>query len=85
MIDYSLRECPFCGNPAEIVEGEPFSFMPKTPTKRIRCSNEYGCPGYYINIRYQPDLDISVERARGAWNKRKRKNKNTWRYRNDDD
>jgi len=22
MIDYSLRECPFCGNPAEIVNAE---------------------------------------------------------------
>ena len=38
MIDLTLRECPFCGNPAEIVDAEPFSFMPNTPTKKIRCS-----------------------------------------------
>lgn len=38
MIDLTLKECPFCGNPAEIVDSEPFSFMPNTPTKNIRCS-----------------------------------------------
>lgn len=77
MIDYTLRECPFCGNPAEIVEGEPFSFMPKTPTKRIRCSNEW-CIGHSIKLRYQPDLESSEAMARNNWNHRKRKNKLTW-------
>lgn len=74
MIDYTLRECPFCGNPAEIVEGEPFSFMPKTPTKRIRCSNEL-CIGHSIKIRY---LESSEAMARNEWNQRRRKNKLTW-------
>lgn len=77
MIDLTLRECPFCGNPAEIVDGKPFSFMPNTPTKTIRCCSEY-CIGHSISIRYQPDLEASVLSARHEWNTRRRKNKNTW-------
>jgi hypothetical protein len=80
MIDLTLRECPFCGNPAEIVDGEPFSFMPKTPTKKIRCCSEY-CIGHTINIRYQPDLKESECGARNEWNTRRRKNRLTF---NDD-
>lgn len=78
MIDKTLRECPFCGNPAEIVDGEPFSFMPNTPTKRIRCSSEY-CFCHSVNLRFQPDISESKAMARRDWNKRKRKNRNTWK------
>lgn len=77
MVDYTLRECPFCGNPAEIVEAPPFTFMPNTPTKAIRCSSEW-CIGHSIRNRFQPDLDSSVTMARNDWNRRKRKNKLTW-------
>lgn len=77
MIDLSLRECPFCGNPAEIVDAEPFSFMPNTPTKAIRCCSEW-CIGHSIKNRFQPDLKESEMGSRNEWNTRKRKNKNTW-------
>ena len=77
MIDRTLRECPFCGNLAEIVEGEPYSFMPKTPTKKIRCSSEW-CFCNSVDLRFQPDLPASEAGARAEWNKRKRKNKITW-------
>lgn len=78
MKDYTLRECPFCGNPAEIVDGKPFSFMQNTPTKQIRCSSEY-CIGHRINVRFQPDIEASEHMARNDWNRRKRKNKFTWK------
>lgn len=77
MIDKTLRECPFCGNPAEIVDGKPFSFMPNTPTKMIRCSSEY-CIGHSVEARYQPDLEESFCYVRNQWNCRKRKNKITF-------
>lgn len=77
MIDLTLRECPFCGNPAEIVDAEPFSFMPNTPTKKIRCSWDV-CIGHLINNRYQIDLEFSETMARRKWNTRKRKNKLTF-------
>lgn len=77
MIDLTLRECPFCGNPAEIVDAEPFSFMPNTPTKRIRCSWSM-CIGHSINNSYQVDLETSETMARNDWNVRKRKNKLTF-------
>jgi len=77
MIDYTLRECPFCGNPAEIVDSEPYSFMLGKPTKKIRCSSEY-CIGHTINRRYQPDLKSSELMAKEDWNRRKRKNKLMW-------
>lgn len=77
MIDFSLRECPFCGNPAEIVEGKPFSFQPNQSTNQIRCSNEW-CIAHQLRVRFQPDLSGSVCYARNQWNTRKRKNKVTW-------
>lgn len=77
MIDLTLRECPFCGNPAEIVEGAPYSFQPNTPTKRIRCCSEY-CFCHSINIRYMPEVIESEIGARNEWNCRRRKNKNTF-------
>lgn len=83
MIDYSLRECPFCGNPAEIVDGMPFSFMPTTPTEKIRCSNEY-CFMHGVDLRFQPDVSSSVYSAKQTWNTRKRKNKVTWNRRGEE-
>ena len=77
MIDLTLRECPFCENPAEIVDGKPFSFMPNTPTKRIRCSWPM-CIGYSIDNRFQSDVEPSEIMARNEWNTRKRKNKLTF-------
>lgn len=77
MIDSTLRECPFCGNPAEVVEGEPFSFYPTKPTKRIRCISAY-CVGHTVQIKFSPDLKASEAHARSQWNSRKRKNKITW-------
>lgn len=41
MIDYSLRECPFCGNPAEIVNAELPEWSSGGKYKKIVCSNEY--------------------------------------------
>ena len=79
MLDYTLRECPFCGNPAEIYDAEPFSWCPNWPTKGIRCSNEFGCPGHSItNLRYHPDSKSMEADKRACWNQRKRKNRNTW-------
>ena len=74
MIDYTLRECPFCGNPAEIVEDEPFSWWPKEPTMKIRCSSGW-CILHHTNSRFLPEGQQS---ARAMWNTRKRKNKLTW-------
>jgi len=83
MIDYTLRECPFCGNPAEIVNGEPYSFYPNHPTMAIRCSSQW-CRCHTIDIRYDPDLPSTELMARDDWNKRKRKNKVTWNRRASD-
>ena len=77
MIDFTLRECPFCGNPAEIVDGEPYSFFPDSPTKNIRCSNEW-CVGHRVDNRYNPELRSTEVMAREEWNQRRRKNKLTW-------
>lgn len=77
--DFTLRECPFCGNPAEIIDAEPFEWNPNIPVKAIRCSNKWGCPGNQIKIRFSEDSKSSEIAARNNWNKRKRKNKLTWR------
>jgi len=78
MIDYTLRECPFCGNPAEVIYAEPYDWNPGSPTKKIRCSNKY-CIGYTIENRYQAVLYSCENRAREDWNTRRRKNKMTWK------
>lgn len=79
MIDYTLRECPFCGNPAEIVEGKPYEWFPTKPVNVIRCSNEW-CRLHNIDtFSYQVDLQSPEVMAREDWNRRKRKNKLTWR------
>ena len=77
VIDYSLRECPFCGNPAAIVDAEPFSHMPTMPTKAITCSSEW-CVGWQIRIRFSTEYESSYKTAAQDWNGRKRKNKLTW-------
>ena len=84
MIDYTLRECPFCGNPAEIIEGEPYSWCPYNRVEIIRCSNEY-CIGHSIDRRFMPDLKSSELMARDDWNTRRRKNKLTWKEAQEDD
>ena len=79
MIDYTLRECPFCGNPAEIVDGKPYEWNPNSPVKVIRCSSEW-CRLHAIdNFSYAADLKSPEIMAREDWNKRKRKNKLTWK------
>ena len=78
MIDKTLRECPFCGNPAEIVDGAPYSFFPSRITKAIRCSNQW-CFAQTIDLRFMPESKSSEIRAREDWNRRRRKNKLTWR------
>ncbi len=78
MIDKTLRECPFCGNPAEVIDTEPFEWCPYEPVKMIRCMNEFGCPGHKVNIRFHPNNEYSMNDARAQWNRRKRKNKITW-------
>ena len=77
MIDYTLRECPFCGNPAEIVDEDPYSFAPYIPTKAITCSNEW-CIGRQIRWRFFADDESTEVSARIMWNTRRRKNKLTW-------
>lgn len=77
-INFSLKPCPFCGNPAEIVKAEPFSFRPNKPTKAITCSSEW-CVARQIKIRFDDDLEGSIAMAFGDWNKRRRKNKLTWK------
>lgn len=77
--DYSLRECPFCGNPAIVVDDVPYEWYPNGPVKAIRCSNEFGCPGNKVRIRFAADNKSAEADARHMWNRRKRKNKITWR------
>lgn len=78
MIDFSLRECPFCGNPAEIVDAEPYSWNPNGKVKAIRCCSPW-CHGNTIDLKFMVDSQSSEIRAREDWNTRKRKNKLTWR------
>lgn len=78
MIDYTLRECPFCGNPAEVVNAEPYEWYPSQPLKAIRCSSEW-CRCHSIDIRYDPTLRSTEVMAREDWNTRRRKNKLRWK------
>lgn len=78
LIDYTLRECPFCGNPAEVVDAEPFPWFPAGKVKAIRCSSEW-CRCHDIDIRFHADIKSSELMAREDWNRRKRKNKLTWK------
>lgn len=69
---YDVKPCPFCGNPAEIVEGEPFSFSPFNRTFIVRCSSEWCLTGHSITCRH-----ISKEDAVAEWNHRRKRNKLT--------
>lgn len=74
-INYALKPCPFCGNPAEVYDAEPYGWCPKEPVTGIRCSSDY-CIGHSIRCTFFTNgTDMS---AIWEWNKRKRKNKNTW-------
>lgn len=77
-ICFQLKPCPFCGNPAEIVDSEPLSFLPNKPTKAITCSNEW-CIARQIKIRFDDDFEGSIGMAFEDWNRRRRKNKLTWK------
>ena len=77
-VDFTLRECPFCGNPAEICDWEPYEWNPNVLVKAIRCSNQFGCPGHKAVVTFHPDDKFDEQCARQNWNRRKRKNKLTW-------
>jgi len=73
--DYTLKPCPFCGNTAEVYEAEPYKWCPYEPVMGIRCSSDY-CIGHSIRCTFFTNgTDRS---AIWIWNRRKRKNKNTW-------
>lgn len=83
MIDYTLRECPFCGNPAEVVPGKPYEWNPNSPVLVIRCSSEW-CRLHNIDaFNFAADLTSPRLMAQEDWNRRKRKNRITWEDRND--
>jgi|GEM_PF-6594562 len=69
---YDLKPCPFCGNPAEIVKGEPFSFAPYKLTYVVRCSSEWCLIGSSITCRYGTKQDAIAD-----WNYRRKRNKLT--------
>lgn len=79
MIDYNLKPCPFCGNPAEIIDTEAPEWHSKAKHVRICCSNKY-CPmhdfkGFIACVEeYCNTLDIE----KSLWNCRRRKNKLTF-------
>lgn len=84
MIDYTLRECPFCGNPAEVVEGKPYEWNPRGRVLVIRCSNEW-CRLHNIEtFSFAADCTSPRLMAQEDWNRRKRKNRLTWEARHDD-
>lgn len=84
MIDYTLRECPFCGNPAEVVEGKPYEWNPKGPVQVIRCSSEW-CRMHNVDaFSFTADLTSPRLMALEDWNRRKRKNRLTWEGRHED-
>ena len=70
--EIKLKPCPFCGNPAEIIQDKPFDWYPCEPTYIIRCSFEFGCIGHYINVRHS-----TKEYAINSWNCRRKRNKLT--------
>lgn len=74
-INYALKPCPFCGNPAEVYEAEPYNWCPYEPVMGIRCSSDY-CIGHSIRCTFFKNNDDRY--AIWKWNKRKRKNKYTW-------
>lgn len=78
MNDYTLRECPFCGNPAEIIDSDPYSWLPNVPTKAITCSKVW-CIGREIKRRFIPNDKLTEVSARLDWNTRRRKNRLTWK------
>ena len=83
MIDWSLRECPFCGNPAEIVDAVPPEWHSGAKHKRIVCSSKYCVPLRETNaFRFcVEDYCNTYEFAAYRWNERHGKNPNTWNAR----
>ena len=74
MIDYTLKECPFCGCPAEVVIAESFHCTPDIPAKKIRCSNVL-CFMHDCELVFLPSFE---KYKRAEWNTRRRKDKYMW-------
>ena len=84
MIDYTLRECPFCANSADVGEGKPYEWNPRCPVQVIRCSSEW-CRLHNIDtFSFAADLPSPRLMAREDWNRRKRKNRLTWEGQHED-
>ena len=79
MINLTLKPCPFCGNPAEIVDRKPPEWFPTKKCKTIRCSNAFGCPGQQIDLWFFEDSKPMEASMRDLWNTRRKKNKLTFR------
>ena len=81
MIDYALKPCPFCGNPAEIVECSAPEWFSKAKHVQIRCSNEYCLMHYHESSMLRAtveDFCNTLDTAKAEWNTRRRKNKPLW-------
>lgn len=81
MIDYSLRECPFCGNPAEIVDAEPPEWHSGGKYRKIVCSNEW-CLALRNTNNFRfcvEDYCNTYDCAKANWNQRRGRNSNTWK------
>ena len=80
MIDYSLKPCPFCGNPAEIVDAEPPEWHKGARHVRICCSNPY-CVMRNFNgiIACVEDYCNTLGIAKAEWNTRRKRNKLTFK------
>lgn len=68
---YDIKPCPFCGNPAEIVETKPFDFIPYEKAYIIRCSSEW-CIGFSLTCK-SCDINYLIS----TWNVRRHRNKLT--------
>lgn len=78
-VDYSLKPCPFCGNPAEIADVKPYEWCPGEAVRAIRCSDQF-CPGHKAECRFMVSSKNDYKDARRLWNFRKKKNRVTWRW-----
>lgn len=82
MIDYTLKPCPFCGNPAEIVDCEPPEYHSKASHVVIRCSNETCVMHEHSIILLRAcveDYCNTLQFAKSEWNRRKKRNKITFK------
>lgn len=78
MIDYSLKPCPFCGNPAEIVPCEPPEWFSGAKHVVIRCSSETCLMHYHKSSILRATVEDycnTLDTTKAEWNTRKKKNK----------